>query len=467
MAPRLVPRSLDLARLTRPVDGAGLAAFRVLLGLVLLSQTIRFWANGWIEALWLAPEFHFTWAGFDWVRPMPGAWMYVLQAVQALAALALLLGYRTRAAALVFFAVFTYGELIDKALYLNHYYLVSLLALLCAVLPVSAAWSLDARRRGERQVPAGAYTLLRWQVACVYVFAGLAKLGHDWLVLGEPLRTWLQAHHDLPLVGPLLDSDAAAIAMSWAGMIHDLFIVPAVLWAPTRRLAFAAAIVFHVSIWLLFPVGVFSFVMLASLTIALPYDWPRRPLATLARLLPRRLGAPPTPAPAATPHAPPPKPSRARWLVGLGAAWVAVQVLVPLRHLAYPGEVNWSEQGFRFAWRVMLIEKTGQVDFTVVTRSPPGRFRHMTKSDLTPLQIKMMSTQPDMIHDYAHHLADDFRARGYDGVAVFADAWVSLNGRPAHRLVDPNADLVASARGPAPKPWILPLPIEEPEPRSP
>ena len=45
-----------------------------------------------------------------------------------------------------------------------------------------------------------------------------------------------------------------------------------------------------------------------------------------------------------------------------------------------------------------------------------------------------MATQPDMILAFAHHLAREERDRGRD-VAVFADAWVVLNGRPAQRLV--------------------------------
>ena len=38
----------------------------------------------------------------------------------------------------------------------------------------------------------------------VYVFAGLAKLNADWLLDAQPLRIWLAARSDLPIVGPLL-----------------------------------------------------------------------------------------------------------------------------------------------------------------------------------------------------------------------------------------------------------------------
>jgi hypothetical protein len=86
---------------------------------------------------------------------------------------------------LVFAALFTYAELIDKATYLNHYYFVSLIALLLAFVPSSSVWSVDARRtRRASTVSFGNYLLLRAQVAIVYLCAGVAKL--DALLLHRP-----------------------------------------------------------------------------------------------------------------------------------------------------------------------------------------------------------------------------------------------------------------------------------------
>ena len=34
-----------------------------------------------------------------------------------------------------------------------------------------------------------------------------------------------------------------------------------------------------------------------------------------------------------------------------------IQVIFPLRYIFYPGELFWHEQGYRFSWRVMLMEK--------------------------------------------------------------------------------------------------------------
>ena len=139
------------------------------------------------------------------------------------------------------------------------------------------------------------------------------------------------------------------------------------------------------------------------------------------------------------------------------AVYLLLQVGVPLRYVLYPGSVNWHEQGFRFAWRVMLVEKAGQVEFTVLTGSDDRRYVVYPREQLTPLQYKMMSTQPDMIQQFARHLQQTFVAQGHRHVRVYADAWASLNGRPRQRLIDPTVDLASAPWTLRPKPWILPL----------
>jgi hypothetical protein len=301
--------------------------------------------------------------------------------------------------------------------------------------PSERLWSVDAWRRARARattpaLPALAYFVLRAQVGVVYVFAGLAKLDGDWLLRAEPLTTWLRARVESPFLSGLAAEPWVPYAMSWAGALFDLSIVPLLL-------------AFHLTIWLLFPIGVFSFVMLVGLSIFFEPDWPRRFVGRIVRLAPFT--------PARSFDAP-----RPLWLA-LAALYVAVQVLVPLRFALYPGVANWTEQGYRFAWRVMLVEKSGHVEFHVTTGSPLARFHVFPRDELTPLQLRQMATQPDMIADYARHLRERFEARGYQNVSVRADAWVSFNGRRSQRLVDPAVDLAAVPRSFAPKDWILPL----------
>lgn len=446
--------------LERPVDPAGLAALRVLFGLTMAIATARFVAKGWVDELLVAPPYHFTYLGFDWVKPLSHELMLAWFAFMGAAALALALGLFTRIAAALFCVLFTYAELIDKATYLNHYYLASLLAFLFVFVPSERVWSIDAWRRQRRglptdaSVPALSYWLLRAQMAVVYVYAGAAKLDADWLFRAEPLRTWLRARVESPWLAGLAAEPWVAYAMSWAGALFDLGVVPLLLFRRTRPFALFAAVAFHLSIWLLFPVGIFSFVMLGAITIFFEPSWPRRFVGRVLELAPYSTGRP-----FAAPG---------RWALALSAAYVAVQVLVPLRFALYPGKANWTEQGFRFSWRVMLIEKSGKVEYDVVGKAPHDLARReglpkaqsvrvFPREELTPLQLRQMATQPDMIADYARHVREHFEKQGFSDVRVYADAWVSFNGRRSQRLVDPTVDLAAAKRSFAPKTWILPL----------
>jgi hypothetical protein len=70
----------------------------------------------------------------------------------------------------------------------------------------------------------------------------------------------------------------------------------------------------------------------------------------------------------------------------------------------------------------------------------------------TPTQLRAMSTEPDLIHQAARAIA----AEAARDVEVYADAWVSLNGRPAERLIDPTVDLAHVRRDVWSDAWILP-----------
>ena len=64
----------------RPVSSASSAVHRILFGLLAAFGAARFLANGWVEALYLAPDHHLTYAWFPWVRPLPGPLMYAVVA---------------------------------------------------------------------------------------------------------------------------------------------------------------------------------------------------------------------------------------------------------------------------------------------------------------------------------------------------------------------------------------------------
>jgi hypothetical protein len=152
------------------------------------------------------------------------------------------------------------------------------------------------------------------------------------------------------------------------------------------------------------------------------------------------------------------RPVASRWSAAAGllvAAHFGVQLVLPFRHLLYPGDVTWTEQGFRFSWNVMLMEKNGAVELRVSEPSTGRQWRVSPGEYLTRYQAKMMASQPDMVLQLAHVVAADFRARGVVDPEVRADAFASLNGRPHTRLIDPDVDLAREVDSLWPKPWIL------------
>jgi vitamin K-dependent gamma-carboxylase len=400
-----------------PVESASLRAFRLLFGLVMAASTLRFVASGWVEAQLLAPTYHFTYPGFSYVRPLPAPLMYALFALLGIASLALAFGVRPRLSALTFLLGFTYVELLDQTRFLNHYYLVSLLAFLLALVP----W-------GARTVPAVYLHALRFQVAVVYVFAGLAKLDHDWLVEAQPLRLWLAARSDLPLIGELLVLPATAHVFSITGAVFDLGVVPFLLAPRTRPYAFATALVFHAITGLLFPIGVFPWLMSACLTLFLAPDWPERWLPAPAPREARPVSAP------------------IAWLL---AAHCAVQGIVPAAH-HLERDSAWTYRGFDFAWRVMVAEKSGAVAYEATDLASGERRRIAPSAYLTADQEQAFARDPALIWALGQHIAAQLAPQGR--VRVVAHAVASLNGRPSCRLVDPH---IALGPGEPPAGWVL------------
>src|SRR6185369_4136575 len=433
------------------VDAASVAAYRIAFGEMLLASTIRFLAHGWVREFYGVPTHFFSYWGFAWLRPLPLFGMYALYGVIALAAACLMLGVVSRAAAAVGALCFGYAHFCDKANYLNHYYLITLLLALLAFLPVDREFSVRVfRRPRERRGQVRAWVLysLRFQIGLVYVFGGIGKLNTDWLLHGEPLRIWLSANAELPILGRILSEPWAALFFSWCGALFDLCIVPLLLFRGTRVPAYALVLLFHVLTALLFRIGMFPWVMIVNATIFFAPDWPRR---TLARVLPQDRALPVGVAGAVM---------AGKWSL-LALLYLATQVLLPMRSALYPGNTLWSEEGFRFAWRVMLIEKAGSLEFEVVDRAG-RRYSVSPRQYLTPFQARMASTQPDMILQLAHWIARDFSARVAGPVRVYADSEVSFNGRLRRRMIDPTQDLTSACDGLAAKPWILPAPTEAP-----
>lgn len=428
------------------VSIAPLVTFRVLFGAIMFASVLRFWANGWIEAQYILPGFHFKYFGFYWVPEISDFGLYAVFAIMAASSLCIALGAFYRVATVLFFLSFTYVELLDATYYLNHYYFVSLVGLLLIFLPAHKLHALDVKlglAKAETTVAAWTLNSIKFQLALVYFLAGLAKLNADWLVHAMPLAIWLPAQDSLPIIGWLMPYKTTAYLFSWGGALYDLLIPFFLIFGRTRWLAYVAVIVFHVLTYVMFQIGMFPFIMIGATLIFFSSDFHKkaqsffgfkydkegvsRSKATLS--LPLKMGL---------------------------TMFVGLQLLIPFRHVLYPGNPFWHEQGYRFGWRVMLMEKAGYAQFKV--EDTQGRTIEVDNSEfLTPVQEKMMSTQPDFMLQYADYLKKHYSEKGLDAAAVKADVYVTFNGRASRRFIDPKFDLSSVDDGFAHKTWVLPL----------
>ena len=417
--------------LAERVDPAGWVLFRVGFGLLAAGGALRFVLKGWVQELLLDPAFHFAWV--PWAKvPSPGV-LYGLFALQVIAGLGIAFGRGTRALLLIWLLSFGYVELLDKALYLNHYVLFTLMGLWLLVAPPQSLHAAEGPG-----LPRWSLWLMRAQVLSVYLWAGLAKLNADWLFRGEPLHTWLGARAGLPVIGPLLAQPQTALAMSWGGAVYDLSIGFLLLHPRTRTMGVLLLLAFHAAVGLLFPIGLFPWLMVLGASVLLEPSWPRRWARSLGSwelkgTLPALRYGP---------------------TLAL-AAVITLLCLVPARGLTRPGNSAWTERGYRFSWKVMLNEKTGLVEYRVLR---DGRsWKVYPAQELGPIQYAQLRTQPDLIRDYALHL----ERRHGAGSQVFAESWASLNGRPTQRLINPKVDLTQPLSALEEQGWILPLEPQE------
>lgn len=437
--------------LKKEIHIAPLAVFRILFGLMMFGSVVRFWTKGWIRSLYLEPTYHFSYAGFEWVKPI-GEYTYILFIIAGISALMVTIGYRYRLAIICFFLSFTYIELMDKTTYLNHYYFISLMSFLMIWLPAGNYFSLDTylnRKNQYKKIPNYVILIPQLMLGIVYFYAGLAKLNSDWLLEGMPLRIWLPANQNLPLVGHLLTQDEFIYTMAWLGAIYDLSI-PFLLWnKKSRWFAYVLVIIFHLFTRILFPIGMFPYIMIISTLIF----FSERFHLKIIRLIKKGLFFLKIKKSHSTISAYTPK----KFFLYLWVGFFIIQFVFPFRNLCYPGELFWHEQGFRFSWRVMLMEKAGYIKF-IVKDSKTGKKEVVEpKQYLTPFQEKQMAFQPDFILEFAHFLAKEYKTKGFQEPEIYAESYVALNGRRSKRFVNPNINLAKEKSIFLPIKWLMPF----------
>jgi len=428
--------------LEQPVDNSSLVIFRIAFGFLIAAESFGAIFTGWVKRAFIDPEFTFTFIGFEWLQPLPGYGMYGYYALMGCAGVLVMFGWRYRLSLAIFAVMWTATYLMQKTNYNNHYYLLILLCFLMLLLPANKNGSLDVKlgyETPEITCPRWAMDLLKWQLLIVYTYAALAKLYPGWLE-GEFISISFANKADYPLIGPWLQHDWVQKVVMIGGILYDLTIIPIMYWPPTRKFGLWVSIGFHMFNSIVFGIGIFPYLMMASLVLfyntrkwrtRIPwYQVDQVTNPSNDHIAPQTVqrGA---------------KTEHFKLIFSVLAVYFLLQLWLPVRHHFIAGDVFRTEEWHRMAWRMMLRSKYGTSRFTVINRQTGEKWVVDPKDYLTNKQAFKMAGRPDMIWQFAQYLQKVYAAQGINDIQIYATTRAHLNKKLISKLVDPEVDLLS------------------------
>ncbi len=426
--------------LFKKIDNAPLILFRIIFGLVLTLEAWGSLFTGWIHTTYIEPSMHFSAISFEWLQPLDGFGMYYLYAFMGFLGLGVILGYFYKVSIIGYTVLWTYCYLSHKIAYNNHYYLMILLCFIMCLLPAHRYFSLDVKYRNIKQhnnMLAWMKYLLIFQITCVYVFGGIAKIYPDWLDGTFP-KMLLQTKASFPVIGQYFTKKWFYMGIAYGGLLFDLCIIPLLSYKRTRLFGFLLSLIFHSFNSIVFQVGVFPYL---SISFALFFysdqfiqKW----------FFPKKNYYKPSQKDL----------SKNNTTVILLSLYVILQLFLPLRQYFIQGTPFWTEEAHKMSWRMMLRSNSGATFFKIVDDKTTTI--HKVKN-LSPSQKRLINTNPSVIWQYAQVLKTEAAQKGKN-IQVYAISRKSLNGRPMQEFIDPTVDLANTKwKYFAHQPWIRPF----------
>lgn len=425
------------------IDNTGVSIFRILFGLLLMLEGFGAILTGWVREVFITPEFTFSFIPFPFLQPLPGNGMYFYFIALGVLGCAIMLGYRYRVAMLGYAILWTGVYFMQKTSYNNHYYLMMLLCWMMLFIPANRRFSIDAKRNPNirsNHISRWVYILIITQVGIVYTYAAIAKLYPDWLDLTVP-NNILGGLRRNSHIGWLFASKFHAYAIAYVGIFYDVLIVPALLWKPSRRIAFGLSVFFHLFNSIVLQVGVFPYMALAFCV----FFFPPETLHRVFRIKNQEVYQ--------TKEICVPKKYKA--FFAICSIYLLLQVGLPVRHWFIEDDVLWTDEGHKLSWRMMLRSRQGALKIWIENKETGERELYNYTDVLTHKQARVMVANADLIWQLSQRIKKEIGA----DYAIYVDSKVSINGGRFHTFIDPKQDMAeAEWNYWGHNTWILPSP---------
>ena len=413
--------------LFKHIDNSALVVFRIFFGLLCFLESVGAIFTGWVNKTLIEPQFTFNFLGFDWLQPLPGNGMYVYYGVMGVFGLCIMLGYKYRLSAFGFALLWAGTYFMQKTAYNNHYYLLFLLSFIMAILPANRYASLDVKLNPKLKsisMPNWCRWVFIVQLFIVYTYASIAKIYPDWLDTSV-IKLLMQNKSNFPVVGQLLQNEGIHYFIAYSGILFDGLIIPLLLFKPTRKYAFFASIFFHLFNSFVFHIGIFPYLSLAFCLFFFEPETVRNIFLKKKKLYTKSEIK---------------IPCYKSVFKSVFIVYFVIQIILPIRHYFIQDDVLWTEEGHRLSWRMMLRAKSGNINFRVVDNATNNLIPIKLNEYLTKKQQRSLRTKPDFIWQFSQRLKKQFKSEGKD-VSIFATCYVSVNGKPSKRFIDPEIDL--------------------------
>lgn len=410
------------------VDNGALVLFRIFFGILIALECYGAMMTGWIKQTLIEPQFTFNFIGFDWLQPLPGFGMYIYFFVMGTLGIFISIGYKYRFSIISFTVLWASVYLMQKSSYNNHYYLLVLISTMMCFFPANTNYSLDAKKNPSLKKEY-MFSYVKWMVVLqlfiVYTYASIAKIYGDWIDFSF-IKILMANKADYYVIGELLQQPWIHTIIGVFGILFDLFIIPALLWKPTRKIAFFVSIFFHLFNAIVFQIGIFPFLSLAFTVFFFTPETIRKIFLKKKELYVKNQST---------------IPSFKNVIYLLGSIYFILQLLLPIRHHFIKDDVLWTEEGHRMSWRMMLRSRTGKITFKVLNTKTLKSTTVNLEDYLSPKQRRKIASYPDFIWQFAQLLKKEYAQKG-EAISVFAiNSKVSTNSKPYRAFINPEIDL--------------------------
>lgn len=411
--------------LFKSIDNSPLIVFRIFFGFLISCESFGAIATGWVRKVLIEPQFTFSFIGFEWLQPLKGNGMYIYFVIMGILGILIMIGYRYVISMFLFTVLWTGAYLMQKTSYNNHYYLLVIISFLMIFLPANTYKSLDVKFGYTKE----SLHMSNWvrlifiiQIAIVYFYASIAKFYPDWLD-GTFTKNLLAGTTSSPFFLNLFAQKWFYLFIAYTGILYDLLIVPLLLYRKTRTIALIASLGFHLFNAIVLQIGIFPFF---ALSFALFFYPPEK----IKKLFLKRKYTFQKTKQLELPD---------KKLVYLFfIPFLAVQLLLPLRHYFIDGDVLWTEEGHRLSWRMMLRERSGTLMFTVVDNLNGQSMIYDFTKNLSTKQTYQLPTKPDFIWQYCQKIKEEYKGKD---ISIFIACKNSINRKEYQTLINPNYDM--------------------------